>query len=282
MFKSLFIVTIILILSTAFALAQDPGMPDSLIIGNVDVTYAPGETLIVDIPIYFVTDDSIASVMIPLTWTSPDGNIEAVSTSWNGTFESWESTYSNESNDWHVGFHDLGGEEDPYLFTDSEREIGMTIQFRIDDDAMEQFLTIGIGTGPHDLPLNFGVTTGDMDQDLTPVVVPGFIRYGAVGIEDDLASLPEEFAIGQNYPNPFNPETNIEFQVPRAGHVSIDIYNLLGQNVRTLVSEHKLPGFYTAHWNGCNNSGQVVPSGLYFYRISADDFSKTKKMIMLK
>ncbi len=280
--KSLIFMVSLVILFTICAWGQDPGIRDSLIIGSIDVEYAPGESTIVDIPIYFVTDDSISSVMIPIAWDSPDGNIEAASYEWAGTFENWESTYGNDSHDWFVGFHDLGGTEEPYLFTNSARHLGLILRYRIDADAAEQYIPIGIGVGPHNLPLNFGVTTGDMDQDLTPVVVPGYIRYGAVGIDDEPTALPNEYALGQNYPNPFNPETNFSFQIPQTGYVSIDIFNLLGQNVRTLVSEQKQAGSYTAHWNGKNNSNQTVPSGIYFYRLTADGFSKTKKMIMLK
>jgi len=265
-----------------FALAQDPGIRDSLIIGSVDLEYAPGESLIVDIPIYFVTDDSISSVMVPIVWNSPDNNIEVISSDWSGIFDSWESTYSNDDNNWFVGFNDLGGTEEQYLFTNSDRHLGLTLRFRIDNDASEQYISLSIGNGPYNLPLNFGVTTGDMDQDLTPVVVPGYIRYGAVGIDDEPTALPNEYALSQNYPNPFNPETNIEFQIPHSSYVSIEIFNLLGQNVRTLISEQKQAGFYTARWNGRNDGGQIVPSGIYFYRIAADGFSKTKKMIMLK
>jgi len=280
--KSLIFTVNLVILLTVFALGQDPGMLDSLIIGSIDLEYNPGESLIVDIPIYFVTDDSISSVMIPVAWDSPDGNVEVISSEWSGTFASWESVYANDSNDWFAGFHDLGGTEEPYLFTDSERHLGLTLRYRISTNAAEQYIPIGIGTGPHNLPLNFGLTTPDMDYDIMPVVVPGYIRYGAVGVDDEPSALPNEYALGQNYPNPFNPETNFDFQIPRSGYVSIDIFNLLGQNVRKLISEYKQAGYYTAHWNGRNKSGHPVPSGIYFYRITADSFSKTKKMIMLK
>jgi hypothetical protein len=235
--KSLILTVSLVMLLTVCALGQDPGIRDSLIIGSVELEYAPGESLIVDIPIYFVTDDSISSVMIPIAWNSPDGNVEVISSQWSGTFNDWESIYNNDGNDWFVGFHDLGGDEEPYLFTDSQRHLGLTLRYRINTNAGEQFISIGIGAGPHNLPLNFGVTTGDMDQDLTPVVVPGYIRYGAVGIDDRPSALPNEYALGQNYPNPFNPETNLDFQIPRSSYVSINIFNLLGQNVKTLVSE---------------------------------------------
>jgi len=94
-----------------------------------------------------------------------------------------------------------------------------------------------------------------------------------------LAMLLTVFAVSQNYHNPVNRETNFDFQNPRPGYVSIEIFNLPGQNVGTLTSEQKQAGHYITHWNDRNNSGQTVPSGIYFYRMTADSFSKTMKMI---
>jgi len=102
----------------------------------------------------------------------------------------------------------------------------------------------------------------------------------------ELQSLPETFALAHNYPNPFNPSTKIEFDIPEkevgGAVVQLRIYNLLGELVRTLVNEHKLPGRYTVEWDGKDNSGVFVGSGMYIYILSADDFSATRKMLLLK
>ncbi len=110
------------------------------------------------------------------------------------------------------------------------------------------------------------------------------------GIEgDDVSggSLPRAFALGQNYPNPFNPQTVIRYDIPeRAGEgvgVNIDIFNIHGQLVKSLVDEVKAPGSYTAQWDGRNDRGAAVSSGIYFYRIKAgDEFVSTRKMVLLK
>ena len=99
------------------------------------------------------------------------------------------------------------------------------------------------------------------------------------GSED---SRPTEFALSQNYPNPFNPETYIEFELARASHVKIDVFNIVGQKVRTLVDEDMPPGRYVADWDSKDEQGNSVSSGIYFYRMEADDFSDMKKMLLVK
>jgi len=91
------------------------------------------------------------------------------------------------------------------------------------------------------------------------------------------AELPSTFALQQNYPNPFNPVTQIAFDLPQASQVELSVYNVLGQKVVTLVNREVQPGSYVSEWDGRNNS-----SGIYFYRLTADSFTATKKMMMLK
>jgi len=74
----------------------------------------------------------------------------------------------------------------------------------------------------------------------------------------------------------------IKYQLPEAGKVSLKIYNILGQEVKTLVDKEKQAGYHKAIWDGCNNHGNLVASGLYFYRIEAGEFSNIKKMLILK
>ncbi|OQY29649.1 MAG: hypothetical protein B6244_02995 [Candidatus Cloacimonetes bacterium 4572_55] len=94
--------------------------------------------------------------------------------------------------------------------------------------------------------------------------------------------LPTEFALNQNYPNPFNPMTTILYQLPKAEHVNLRVYNAAGQLVRTLVNENKDAGFYDIQWDGKNDRNATVSSGVYFYQITAGSFDTTKKMMLLK
>jgi flagellar hook assembly protein FlgD len=94
--------------------------------------------------------------------------------------------------------------------------------------------------------------------------------------------LPTEFGLAQNFPNPFNPTTTITYQLPHASDVTLNIFNALGQHVRTLVNGVQEPGFYEQYWDGCDESGQQVSSGIYFYRLTAGEFSRTKRMVLMK
>jgi hypothetical protein len=93
----------------------------------------------------------------------------------------------------------------------------------------------------------------------------------------------EVYALSDNYPNPFNPETTIKYQLPNAGDVTLEVYNMLGQVVRTLVSEQQNAGRYVLQWDATSDAGHALSSGIYFYRIQAGgEFQSVKKMLLLK
>ena len=103
----------------------------------------------------------------------------------------------------------------------------------------------------------------------------------AVGIEDDQI-LPVQFTLEQNYPNPFNPSTTLKYALPTNADVRLEIYNVLGQLVKVLVDADQTAGFKTAIWDGTNQYGEKVASGIYIYRIKAAEFVQSKKMILMK
>jgi flagellar hook assembly protein FlgD len=86
----------------------------------------------------------------------------------------------------------------------------------------------------------------------------------------------------QNYPNPFNPQTQIEYFVPRDGHVKLEIFNLLGQKIRTLVDREIKKGTHVVSWDGTNDQGTFVANGIYFCQLEAENSMSTNKMILLK
>ncbi len=90
-------------------------------------------------------------------------------------------------------------------------------------------------------------------------------------------NLPSSFALGQNYPNPFNPTTTIEFELSHREHVTIDIFNVLGQKVRSLVDESKAAGTYRIGWKGIDDNGKSVSTGVYLYRLRAGDVVRIRK-----
>jgi hypothetical protein len=108
------------------------------------------------------------------------------------------------------------------------------------------------------------------------------------GVES-LPRIPELYSLDQNYPNPFNPTTTIRYALPAQSAVSLKVYNILGQEIKSLVSESQVPGSYAVQWNGTNNHGLQVSTGIYFYRLevngigaSKDRFTQVKKMLLIK
>ncbi|MCH8271615.1 MAG: T9SS type A sorting domain-containing protein [Candidatus Marinimicrobia bacterium] len=106
----------------------------------------------------------------------------------------------------------------------------------------------------------------------------------SVYVKDEGGIMPDEYILSQNYPNPFNPQTDINYSLPVAGAVRLTVYNLLGQRVASLVNEFQQAGNYRASWNGRDEFGKLLSSGIYFYNLNVDNgkFSKTKKMLLLK
>ena len=95
-------------------------------------------------------------------------------------------------------------------------------------------------------------------------------------------ALPVEFELYKNFPNPFNANTVLRYAVPQQSHVTLSIYNTIGQNIVTLVDEEKPAGVHSITWNGLDSDGQLAPSGVYFYRLQADDFAAVRKLMMVK
>ncbi len=101
--------------------------------------------------------------------------------------------------------------------------------------------------------------------------------------------LPKEFKLHQNYPNPFNPETTVEYDLPARCLVKIDIFNIMGQRIRTLNSKIQNPGYGQVHWDGRDENNKIVSSGVYFYQLIISSvegknilFQQTKKMLLIK
>ncbi len=114
-----------------------------------------------------------------------------------------------------------------------------------------------------------GVKAGGSEIMIGPIVIGG-------------TGLPTFFSLSQNYPNPFADRTRIVYQIPEKQHVSLGIYDVSGKLIRVLADGERQPGFYTAQWDGRNDSNQEAGNGVYFYRLVSGDFSKCSKMILLR
>jgi hypothetical protein len=134
--------------------------------------------------------------------------------------------------------------------------------------------------------VNFTPTTIGKQEGIT-LVSPAAkeVTYefnGDVHMTDGLSNLPKTFAAFQNYPNPFNATTQIRYALPENANVRLEVFNILGQKVKVLVDEFQTQGYKQVTWDGRNDNGDQVSSGVYFYRINAGKFSEVLKMSLLK
>lgn len=125
-----------------------------------------------------------------------------------------------------------------------------------------------------------GLTATGRFEDAVHGILEYFNVLDVIGSDDSV--IPVVSSLIGNYPNPFNPTTNIEFALKTPGKVTLKIYNAKGQTVNTLVNRKLEAGTYTETWNGLDSNNQKVGSGIYFYRLDAENYSATKKMILLK
>lgn len=178
----------------------------------------------------------------------------------------------------------------------SEGNESVAVYTSLSDNAL-RVLAIDLTGGQIDLAtgLLMDVPVQIIDEDATGATdfeVEGLILSGPGGIEIECEALvsiidiglpaPTEFSLLQNYPNPFNPTTNIRYDIAEAGNVNLVIYNMLGQRVRTLVTGRQDVGRYEVMWNGLDDAGQPIATGVYIYHIQAGDYSKTYKMAFIK
>ena len=99
---------------------------------------------------------------------------------------------------------------------------------------------------------------------------------------EDPVQIPEITSLQGNFPNPFNPETTIRFGLKEAGKIKLDIYNTKGQHIRTLVNDDLKAGYHNTVWNGTDDNGKPVSSGMYLYRMQATGVNQTRKMMLMK
>ena len=161
-------------------------------------------------------------------------------------------------------------------WTDKELVIGVGNTFAVGEPTLTRYGDIAfvvIYEAPD------GTPTDKYDND--PWFMP---RKGSpTSVSDNRSDFPDDFQLLQNYPNPFNPETKIRYQLQEAGQVRLAIYNLLGQQVRTLVNQNQISGSHTVVWDGRDDAGEVVTSGMYFYKLKVGGaFIATRKMVLLR
>jgi hypothetical protein len=136
--------------------------------------------------------------------------------------------------------------------------------------------------------ITIGFKSRGMNEDLDfELVNAGVSIDNVISAVSDVEKLtvkavPAAYSLAQNYPNPFNPTTTIEYSIPQSGHVELSIWNLAGQKVRTLVNNQQTASYQKVVWDGRNDMGEKVGSGLYFYKLVSGNFSKIQKMQLIK
>ncbi|MCP4706213.1 MAG: T9SS type A sorting domain-containing protein [candidate division Zixibacteria bacterium] len=166
--------------------------------------------------------------------------------------------------------------------TPGEGEIAKLI-FRVDDLSLETLELSTVSMEGHSPMFVYTeVVNGEGQTMVSTPEFSGAIIALADGVRDEPGVVPVSFALLQNAPNPFNPTTNIAFDLPAASQVRLEILNVLGQRVKTLVDEVREAGSHSVTWDGRDDYGTSTASGVYFYRISAGENQAVKKMMMLK
>jgi hypothetical protein len=133
---------------------------------------------------------------------------------------------------------------------------------------------------------NLGLTAGKVILDQIEVVDPSVSGISERGRRNDAGARPDGFNVGQNFPNPFNSSTMIEYSLPEEGFVTLDIYNVKGQRIKTLVQEDQKAGGHRTVWNGTDGLARIVPTGVYFYQLKIRTADRTrvsaKKLLLLE
>jgi hypothetical protein len=158
----------------------------------------------------------------------------------------------------------------------------------ISDDQFT--IEISISPPPGDDIMTYNGTftqTGDEASGTWSAVVSDSVCSGDwevafVDVEELANSIPTRFKMTQNYPNPFNSATTISYHVSEITDIELTIFNILGQKIRTLVNCRQSAGSYQIQWDGQDNEGRNVASGIYFYRLKAGEFAKIRKMVLIK
>ncbi len=125
------------------------------------------------------------------------------------------------------------------------------------------------------------ITIEELRLNENPVIDLAATAAITLGIGNE-TGRPESFSLHQNYPNPFNPVTTLRYDLPENGYVQLTIYDILGREIRQLVNNIQDAGYKSIIWDGKNDTGQTLGAGVYLYKIQANDFIQTKKMVLIK
>jgi len=280
--RTLTLAVLVAFLVPAFVLAApDPGAKDKIYFGTHEYDAATSKLVV---PIIIKNDEPITAIDIPLKFgNAADGivldRVEFPEDSRIAGFDFKFKKIDNQAKTVLIGLvssaYDLKADMAPgddavaYLhFTVTDAQLGEVI-LEEDKSRAPQHTMLLIE--------NRVVDNGREVIDFAPEFAKAPLALAAAG-----AALPKEYSLRGNYPNPFNAKTIISFALPKESRVTLDVYNILGQKVKTLLDGTMAAGNYNQEWDGTDHNGLGVSSGVYLYKLKADNFTRVNRMTFLK
>lgn len=274
---------LLMLVVPALLLAKDAGNRDIFRIGTAEFTSTTEFTVSLNV----IHDEDLAAMDIPLTFSK---GVTLDKVTFEGTrvndFDVKIAKIDNENSRVVIGLVDMvyapkeNASMKPAVNGDNSVAV---LHFTLTDPNLK---SLEIGKFSADAPrhelmyvYNEWVNGVPHVQSLNPDFEGGTVTLDS---RAPSANLPTSFGMSQNVPNPFNPTTQVSFALPKAAKVNLSVYNVLGQQVKTLVDGDMNAGYQTVTWDGTDRTGSQVASGVYFYKLRAGDYSDTKKMLLLK
>jgi len=255
----------------------DPGIADTLRIVSDAVSSAQSAEVKAVVNVTFYNDELLGAMTVPLKWTSTS-SVLLDSVSFLGTRVSYLNVklgeIDNVAQTVNVGV---------VVFVEAYIPTGdglfCKLYFTIPSGTVDQRIYLDTTTiDPANLL--FTLTTS---FNILPQAINGILTVGTpAGVDDNNPAVPLSYSLGQNYPNPFNPTTTVAYSIERKGQVNVSIYNILGQKVYNLVDREMEPGNYQATWEGIDTFGSEVASGIYFYKMTSNNYVETRKMLLMR
>jgi hypothetical protein len=269
----------------------DPGIRDTVELVVTVLPAAMNNDLNVELELYVFNDSTLRGATGGFFWNNQNMQIDSAKPSdvTSSGFDIGPFFYRDDNRDSSNYYQQFifGGsiQTSTGIPPSTQRQLWATYYFTLSSWTVTDSITIDSTLVP---PSNHFLFT------VPDTLVPPEIQFvphwtGKVVVKDvsdvtviEGSTLPGTFSLSQNYPNPFNPITQINFEIPARSHVTLTVFNILGQEVATLVDEELASNRYVVDWDGRSDGGNKVASGVYFYKLVADDFSETKKMLLLK
>jgi hypothetical protein len=282
-------ITAVLLLPALAIAAVGPASNDALTIGEpmIAASANPGTSSMITVPLTMSNLNVLAAVDMPLKFGTPGDGIELREVRFDSRIDDFDvkiATIDNEAKTVLIGLVPMAFNPGKDRMAAGKGPIADLV-FEVTDPTLTSFQidTYTTERPRHQLMWVYS----EVAEDGSRSVHAAYPEFKAMTIDVSAAGsnpsqVPTSYALNQNYPNPFNPSTEISFALSQAGHVRLSVYNVLGQQVRTLIDQDMEAGNKSITWDGRSDNGSPAASGIYFYRIQANDFVDTRKMTLLK